>query len=303
MATWTDHIVEDLGGAIWVEIPSLSAAATSCTVAIEDDGGTSKLASTAATVSPLSTTLEMPARSGSRSFKLAALAVGDIAPGVRFKVVPAQGAAQVFTCKERDETDDVLYSYEAVREELPYAAPIIGIRVTYTVAAAVADERWWNGRAIWTPTVSGSAIAPTIERLHCVAVRLDDVLATERDLRRIVPTGLLERVITETDDLPGQLWEARQDVIEDLTFDAGGEHELAHTIVGAGTMLARLHALRWRMLRRAAWGEAALNWEEAAKDYDRELLRARTLYARDRDQDGVLSDDEQGPFAWQTVRG
>lgn len=302
--TYTDHIVKDRGGSIWVELLDATAPITSCTIAIEDSAGTSKLSATAATVSTLSTTLSGPARAGERVLQCAALASTDISPGQRIRIQPSQTEGQTLTCRERDEAADLIYTYEEIQTDLPHGAPVFGLRVTYTVAAAVANAIWSHGMAIWTPTI-GTAQAPTVELLHCTLYALPDTWATLSDLQLVVPGGAVGRLRGESDDVTYQLRDARISLVRALleVDPRTGSQAPVHTILGPATELRRLHALRWLLDRELNWGPAAgVDWLRVELLYQRELELVRRAQ-RDLDQDGANSVQEQGPLPLRVLRG
>lgn len=296
--TFTDHIVRDVGGTIETDLLEYSAAVTAVTITIYDGVGSARLAATAATIASLSTTLAADAHPGDRSLELAALVAADLSAGQRFKVAPTDRPAQVFTARIVDATADRVWTYEAVAELLPYASPVRAVRASYTVASTVATSTWWNGEAVWTPTVAGAAQGALGEVLHCTLRRLPITIASESDLEWLL--GDRRRFIDdERDALARQLWLARQRLLQDMV--AAGVP--AHVILGPRTLLARAHAIRWALDAEHRWGPTALDWDAMRARYRDELDTARQLAVRDVDQDRMQLPTEQGPYAVEMIRG
>lgn len=275
-------VIRDLGGTIETYF---SGAPSTTTVSVYNASGTKKVDEQAATVDSTSTTLAAGAEVGATTFTVAS--ASGMAVGRRYLVGGSDETPEVAIVKGI--AGAVITPWAPLMFAHASGVAVKGLRVSYAVSAAAANELWWDGYALFTPT-AGLGLEPQVEAVDCVRRMIPYDLIDMGSVRDVLPKA--PKALSAELDIPAALRAAR----DELLLDIGGKNR-AHTILGTD-QFRRPCALKFWLMRRFELGEE--EWGPALdvlqKEYDGLKDRIISQAAVDADQDGATNGPNDRAF-------
>lgn len=280
-------IVKNIGGTI--ETMFLDRHVSSCTVTVYTSSGGSK-STGAGTVDTLSTTLSAAVDAGDTEIPLASATSCYV--GRRYLVGTGPGSqspAETVSVRELSASTAVLWAPLALGHAV--GAAVKGVRVTYAIAAAAADQTWFGGYAVFDPTDGSDPQAETVE---CFRTKIPTDGCDESDLRLVFAD--LTKAVSGSMDLL-----AAKRLARDLfLYDLGGKNRANAFIVT--DIARRAVALKFWLMRRGEFGDA---WKESMDGWETEykalVLDIQGQNPADNDQDGTTDGQDDGGWTVGTV--
>ena len=270
------HITKDVGGTVFLDLPSRPAAAPTLTA--YQDNGTIVAEAVTSTMAAADTTLN-----------------GAVAKGAtQIVVASSTGMAQGQKLWIRDDPEAVLvrrvdgttvYLQRPVLKAHITAAVVVSTRASYAISAAQAAMTFWDGRVKWT--VDGVIKWTALE---CTLYPLDRV-ADAQDLFDENPK-VADVVDTEEEQERG-LDAAHRHVLSLI-----GARGRARVFPGSDAFIVCTSLAWWKRHYRPLKGEINREmYERYRAELDSEIARTVETTPRDLNQDGVITEAEKMSFS------
>lgn len=297
MAALDQEFAEDVGGTLVHDPPERGRPASGPTVTLYKPDGTELVASSAATLDAVDTTISASAAAGDTSVTLTA--VTGVAVGRDYLLKNVSSQREWKRVKAVNTTTKVVMFTEGLRHAYASADTFQGTRLSFAVTALHAVDRGEGFRAEWHYTVDGVArFASTM--FDVVRTPWPDQVLSVPEFRKSageLAESILQSVALTDDDFTDEIREAEQDLRADL-LERGVRPSLFKSFVAFKRPVAALVILRYA--HRGANIPAAYQgdpeaWRQLQEaEYKRQLERAiATTDSYDEDDSGTADAGER----------
>lgn len=285
--TLPQAIVRDIGGEVWTYAPIRAGA--NPVVVVRNDAGTEIVPSSAATIDPVTTTLNGAIARGVSAITLTSAA--DIVSGREYRIGPADPTAATVPHESVTVVSVAAAVVTLARPtRYPHATGVAfaGTRLSRDVTAAQAASLFWDGYARWSWDAMPSWLPRFDTAVECVRHRIVNLCTLEAWAAH---DPWVHQFLASVLDPETHLATAFQSVLLAL----GGKMR-AQTLRGSDS-LVRATAMRASFDVRMHNGAEPEVLEAAEKRY-RDALGEIQAWGADTDQDGVVEAHERVVSVW-----